>query len=162
MKKDNYTINSRKFDGSIHRTWKADLIQSSDSLLVFLGEFEKEVFHSDLGVIRRGTISYEYYWLDRWYNIFRFQEPNGDLRNFYCNINIPPTLKNNVLDYIDLDLDLLVFEDFTYKLLDEDEYAENSIIYNYSENILGKVSESILEIKELIKFRRFPFDYSCA
>jgi len=73
------TINSRKFDGKIHRSWQAESIAQKDSLLIFVGEFDKEVKHSHLGVIRRGTISYEYYWLDRWYNVFRFHEPDGDL-----------------------------------------------------------------------------------
>ena len=105
-------INSRKFNGKIHRSWKADLIKKQDSLLIFVGEFEKEVKHSELGVIGRGTISYEYYWLDRWYNIFKFFEPNGNLRNFYCNLNMPPEFKEGVLDYIDLDIDVLVSKNF--------------------------------------------------
>ena len=93
------TINSRKYDGKIHRSWKATLIGQTNSLLKFVGEFDQEIKHAHLGVIRRGTVSYEYYWLDRWYNVFRFHEPEGDLRNFYCNVNLPPKFENDVLDY---------------------------------------------------------------
>ncbi|HVF29506.1 MAG TPA: hypothetical protein VNA22_00995, partial [Pyrinomonadaceae bacterium] len=69
------TINSRKYDGTIRRAWTCEFIEQRDSLLLFVGEFEAAVEHRDLGRIEAGTVSYEYYWLDRWYNIFRFHEP---------------------------------------------------------------------------------------
>lgn len=152
------TINSRKFDNKIHRSWKAELIEQNDSLLVFVGEFEKEVTHPNLGVIRRGTISYEFYWLDRWYNIFRFHEPDGALRNFYCNVNMLPTLENGVLDYVDLDIDILVWKDFKYEILDADEFAENYQKYSYSENLKQTVASSVKELINLIENRKYPFN----
>ena len=152
------TINSRKFDGKVHRSWQANLIERRGSLMIFLGEFEKEVIHSNLGVIRRGTVSYEYYWLDRWYNVFQFHEPDGELRNFYCNISEPPKLKKNVLDYVDFDLDILVWKDFSYEILDSEEFDENKGIFKYPSKIIKKVHQSVSEIEMLIQNRRFPFD----
>ncbi|MGC2237370.1 MAG: DUF402 domain-containing protein [Pyrinomonadaceae bacterium] len=151
-------INSRKFDGKIHKSWKAELIERNDSLLIFVGEFEKEVKHSNLGVIRRGTISYEYYWLDRWYNIFRFHEPDGALRNFYCNVNMPPKFENGVLDYVDLDIDILVWKDFKYEILDAGEFEENAGKYNYSESLKQTVDLNVKEIINLIENRKYPFN----
>jgi protein associated with RNAse G/E len=152
------TINSRKFDNKIHRSWKAELIEQNDSLLIFVGEFEKEVKHSHLGVIRRGTISYEYYWLDRWYNIFRFHEPGGALRNFYCNINMPPQFENDVLDYVDLDIDILVWKDFKYEILDADELEENAEKYNYSQELKQTVALNVKELINIIENRKYPFN----
>lgn len=160
--KKNVTINSRKFDGTIRRSWQADLIEQTDSLLVFLGVFEKEVKHPDLGVIRRGTISYEFYWLDRWYNVFRFHEPEGDLRNFYCNLNLPPVFRENSLDYIDLDLDILVWKDFSYEILDEDEFLASSENFKYEEKIINGVEKNKFELLEMIESRKFPFDFQAA
>jgi protein associated with RNAse G/E len=152
------TINSRKFDNKIHRSWKAELIEQTDSLLIFVGEFEKEVTHSNLGVIRRGTVSYEFYWLERWYNIFRFHEPDGALRNFYCNINMPPRFAGDVLDYVDLDIDILVWKDFSFEILDADEFAENSEKYNYSQNLKQTVDSNVKELIKLIENRQYPFN----
>lgn len=152
-------INSRKFDGVIHRTWKAKLIEQNNSLLSFVGEFEKEVFHPSLGVIRRGTISYEFYWLDRWYNVFRFHEPDSSLRNFYCNVNMPPTFINEVLNYVDLDVDILIWKDFSYQVLDLDEFEDNARKYSYPEDLRRKVQTSVSELIFLIENRIFPFDY---
>lgn len=150
-------INSRKFNGEIHRSWKANLIENRESLLIFVGEFEQEVRHSQLGIIRRGTISYEYYWLDCWYNIFKFHEPEGELRNFYCNVNMPPKFKNNVLDYVDLEIDVLVSKDFSVEVLDRDEFEENSKFFGYSESLITKTFQTLDELLELIKVRAFPF-----
>jgi len=153
-----YTINSRKLDNSIHRSWKAKLLQKEESLLLFYGEFEKEVKHEHLGVIRRGTASYEFYWLDGWYNVFRFHEPSGDLRNFYCNLNMPPILENNVLDYVDLDIDILVWKDFSYSILDLDEFAENTEKFRYSKELREKVDSSLKELILKIEKKEFPFN----
>ena len=38
--------------------------------------FDEEIEHELLGTISSGTISTEYYWLDRWYNVFRFSDSN--------------------------------------------------------------------------------------
>ncbi len=150
-------INSRKFNGEIHRSWQANFIEKKDSLLIFVGRFEEEVRHPKLGVIRRGTISYEYYWLDHWYNIFKFHEPEGELRNFYCNINMPPKYENNVLDYIDLEIDVLVSKSFAVEILDRDEFEENSKIFNYSAELKTKTFQTLAELLTIIENRAFPF-----
>lgn len=151
------TINSRKFDGSIHRSWKADLVARSGTLLTFVGEFDEDVRHPHLGIIRRGTVSLEYYWLDRWYNIFRFQEPKA-LRNFYCNVNMPPKFENGTLDYVDLDIDVLVWPNFEYKILDREEFEKNAEKFVYSEDVIRKAEASLEQLSSLIDRREFPFN----
>ena len=42
-------------------------------LIVLDAVFDAEIQHDLLGPIALGTVSREYYWLDRWYNIFRFR-----------------------------------------------------------------------------------------
>ena len=153
------TINSRKYDGNLHRSWKAELIETNNNLIEFIGKFDKEVAHSQLGVIGRGTISYEFYWFERWYNVFRFHEPDGTLRNFYCNINMPPKFENDVLDYVDLDIDVVIWKDFTRQILDVEEFDENSRKYAYPDSLREKVRESLSELILLVDNRIFPFDY---
>ncbi len=153
-----YTINSRRYDRSIRKTWTCELIEQRGTLLLFRGVFDREVHHPDLGHIEIGTVSYEYYWLDRWYNVFRFHRPNGRFRNFYCNINMPPELGDGFLDYVDLDLDLLSDTDGNFRILDEDEYLENSKAFGYSARIMDSVDAAVIELKSLIANRQFPFD----
>lgn len=150
-------INSRKYDGTIHRTWNVQLVSIEKTLLTFVGIFDREIVHQHLGIIRRGTISYEYYWLDKWFNIFRFHEPTGELRNFYCNINLPPTFENNVLDYIDLEIDILVKKTFEVEILDIDEFEEFSIKYGYSENLKKKAFQTLRNVLKMVNKKEFPF-----
>ena len=152
------TINARKFDGTIGRSWQCRLIERNDTLLTFVGVFENDVQHADLGFIRRGTISYEYYWLDRWYSVFRFHEPNGEFRNYYCNINLPPRFENGVLDYIDLDLDVLVWSDFSVNLLDRDDFEANAAAFGYPVDVLSGAEDALRILTGMIEERRFPFD----
>jgi hypothetical protein len=153
------TINSRKFDGRIRRSWQAELLEETEEFYLLVGEFDSEVKHSKLGVIGRGTVSYEYYWKNEWYNVFRFHEPDGNLRNFYCNINRPPEFAGDVLDYIDLEIDILVWRDFSFEILDLDEYEESSRKFNFSDEVKYKVEESLNKLLEMIKAKTFPFDY---
>lgn len=158
MQSKTVNVISRKFDLSIRRTWRCRLIEQSGPLITLIGEFDRDIEHPDLGLIHRGTISHEYFWLDRWYNVFRFHEPDGKLRNFYCNINLPPKFENGVLDYVDLDIDVIVWPDFTAKTVDLDEFESNSVLYSYPESVRLEAFAALAEIKGIIATREFPFD----
>lgn len=150
------TINSRKFDRSVRRSWTCRLVEQDNPLLLFVGEFDEDISHPDLGLVKSGTISYEYYWLDRWYNIFRFHEPGGSLRNYYCNINMPPVFENGVLDYVDLDIDVLVWPDSSFHVLDLDEYEQNAARFNYPASVRSKVTAAIDELLAMIENDALP------
>ena len=152
------SVQTYKYDGKPHRSWKAELTWQKDDLLVLLGVFDKEISHPDLGVIKPGTISYEYYWLGRWYNVFRFHEPDGAFRNFYCNINTPPRFENGVLEYVDLDIDILVSANDEIGILDLEEFRENSKRFGYPAEIISKANQTLNELQEMIKLKHFPFD----
>jgi uncharacterized protein len=151
------TVRTFKFDGTEHRRWSASVRQRQDTLLVLDALFETEIQHPLLGTIDAGTLSLEYYWLDRWYNVFRFMHPEGTLRNFYCNVSVPPVLNHNVLSYIDLDIDILVAPDLSFRILDEDEFKDNAARYNYPVEIKERAQSAVAELVALINSRAFPF-----
>ena len=152
-------INSRKFDGTIYRSWKCELLEEACDYWLFVGEFEQEVSHSILGIIRRKTVSYEYYFKNKGFNIFRFHEPEGSLKFYYCNINLPPVFENGVVDYVDLDIDILVHRDFNFEILDEDEFEDNSIKYDYPPDLIYNVERNLNDLISIIRNRLFPFDF---
>ncbi len=150
------TINSRKYDQSIRRSWTARLVETKGALLIFAGLFDRDVDHPDLGLINSGTVSWEYYWLDRWYSIFRFHDPDGRLRNYYCNINMPPVFTGIALEYVDLDIDVVVWPDLSYKVLDLDEFEANAAIFEYPEKVQSRASAALDEVVALIEKGRLP------
>lgn len=150
-------IEALKYDRSLHRSWKGELIGENDDYWEFVGVFESEIKHPLLGVIEIGTVSYEFYWKNRCYNVFRFHNPGGDLRNFYCNVNLPPVFENDLLNYVDLDIDILVTPDLSFEIVDLDEFEENARKFNYPAEVLEKAYGGLTELVEMIQAKKFPF-----
>ena len=146
-----------KYDGAEYRRWSARVARREGSLIVLDAEFEFDVQHHLLGNIQRGTRTIEYYWLDRWYNVFRFLNADGSTRLFYCNVNMPPTLEDDLLSYIDLDIDILVQPDLSYQVLDLEEFAANTERYGYSEGTKRQADAAVAELIKMIEARQFPF-----
>jgi len=156
MAGEKVTVNSRKYDGRIRRTWQCKLVERQESLVVLVGEFEQDIEHPGLGRINCGTLSHEYYWLDRWYNIFRFHEPNGTFRNYYCNVAMPPEFDGSTLDYVDLDIDILVWPDHRYEVVDRDDFQRNTFKYGYTSEIRQMADNSVDEIVRMIESKALP------
>jgi protein associated with RNAse G/E len=154
------TVRVLKYDGAEYRRWRARLAHREGSLIVLDAEFEIDVNHHLLGDIKRGTRTIEYYWLDRWYNVFRFLNDNDQTRSYYCNVNMPPTFADDLLTYIDLDIDILVQPDLSYQVLDLEEFAANAARYGYSEDIKRQAHGAVDELISMIETRQFPFGES--
>ena len=152
----NITVRSLYFDGSLRRSWKCRPISTDGELLTFIGEFEHAVSHPDLGDIPAGTLSVEYYWLNRWYNIFEFRAPDLSLRNYYCNVNMPPRFDGAVLEYIDLDLDVVAWPDHSYSILDRHEFEENALKFGYDAETVMRAESALEELVALARNRAFP------
>jgi hypothetical protein len=151
------SVHSYKYDGRLHREWPARFVRSEGSLLVVEGFFTGEVVHPLLGIIKAGTHSTEFFWTDRWYSVFLFREPTGEARNFYCNVNTPALLDDCTLSFVDLDVDVLVRTDFSFQILDEEEFETHAELYNYPPLYRRRVQESIAELVSMIEGRQFPF-----
>ena len=151
-------VRAYKYDGLLHRKWPAQLLRQEGSLIVLDARFTEEVIHESLGTIPCGTLSLEHYWLDRWYNVFRFAQPNGQLRNYYCNVNVPATFEDHILSYVDLDLDILVEPNFTYRILDIEDFESNVRYYEYPPDVQINARRALDELVGMIETRAFPFD----
>lgn len=79
---------------------------------------------------------------------------------YYINFQVPFTRRDCGIDTLDLDLDLVIYPDFTYKWKDVDEYQkaiECGIIF--PDWIQGIEAEKV-EIIEKLENRQYPFDGS--
>lgn len=146
-----YTIHSRKFDGSIRRSWKCDLVYEDSDKLDLVGSFAERVEHPDLGVIEAGTISHERFYLNRWFNYFIFERSDGSLRNYYINICMPPKIGEGTIDYVDLDLDLIVWPDGQWQTLDLEEFRENRSKFSYPDEVSNRALETLKDLENLVQ-----------
>ena len=76
-------------------------------------------------VFKNGDRFIEYYYTDRWYNIFAIHDRDDDsVKGWYCNIGMPAEFSDRIVSYVDLALDLWVSADGKQTVLDEDEFEE--------------------------------------
>jgi protein associated with RNAse G/E len=111
-------------------TWqyKAWLLENKESRIVLEARFDREDTTLHGMLLAKGDRFIETYYTNRWYNTFEIHAREDDqLRGWYCNIGKPAEFDGQVLSYIDLALDLLVFPDGRQVILDEDEFAELEI-----------------------------------
>jgi protein associated with RNAse G/E len=74
-------------------------------------------------VFKTGDRFVEYYYTDRWYNIFAvYDRDDGRLKGWYCNVGKPAVFEAGVVSYVDLALDLWVSTTGQQTVLDEDEF----------------------------------------
>ena len=136
-------VRSLAYDGTCRREWSADVIKRSPGRIDLVGVFDSTVEHPELGRIDAGTFSYEIFWDDRWYNFFRFEYPKGHLRNHYINISMPPKFLDGRIDYVDLDIDVVVWPGKEPQVLDEDEFCENAVKFGYPTELQEKTLSTL-------------------
>jgi protein associated with RNAse G/E len=152
-----FSIRVLRYDGTEHRRWNARLVRRDDPLLILEAEFDVEVQHSHVGHIPQGTRTVECYWHDRWYNIFEFLDEAGQTRLWYCNVNLPPVIDESSIAYVDLDLDLLVRTDFSYQILDADEFEHHARLFGYPQEVQESAHRALRDLISRIEMRQFPF-----
>ena len=76
---------------------------------------------------------------------------------YYVNMSSPFVYDEKSLKYIDYDLDVKVFPDMSYLILDEDEYADHKLQMNYPEVIDQILQDNLKKLLGWIKQRKGPF-----
>lgn len=132
-----YIIHSYKHDGSIHRSWdEAILLDETDNYMVF-GNEKTLVTESDGRTWKTKEPAIIYFYKNNWFNVIGQCKKDGIY--YYCNIASPFIIEGYTIKYIDYDLDLRVFPDNAFKILDRGEYNYHKSKMNYSvelDNIL--------------------------
>lgn len=102
---------------------------------------------------KKGDRFVEYYYSDRWYNIFEiYDRDNGKIKGWYCNIGKPAVIEDGLVSYSDLALDLWVSIDGKQTVLDEDEFED----LNLSEELRRGALHGLEELKNLFLNNRPP------
>lgn len=152
---DKLEIHCYKHNGKLHRQWdEAVVLEIKEDYIVF-GNNKTTVVDSDGRVWKTKEPAIMFFYKDRWFNII------GQLKDygiyFYCNIATPYIIDENVIKYIDYDLDLRIFPDGTFKVLDKNEYRYHKITMRYSEEIDIIVQDSLNKLIENKNINAFPF-----
>jgi len=104
-------------------------------------------------VFKMGDRFIEYYYTDRWYNIFVVHDGvNGKIKGWYCNIGKPAVIEDGIVSYIDLALDLWVSANGKQTVLDEDEFEA----LNLAEELRTGALNGLEELKQLFLNEKPP------
>lgn len=110
----------------------------------------------DLGYTRfePGDHFTEYYFTDRWFNIFDIAAANGERKGWYCNMAQPATITDDRIEQIDLLLDVWVDPRGVPLVLDEDEFASDTTL---SEEQRAGAQQGLRDILRMVAEHEEPF-----
>jgi hypothetical protein len=97
----------------------------------------------------------EWYFTDRWYNIFEVHTADGSLKGWYCNVAEPAAIAEPVITCRDLLLDVWVSPNGDTLTLDEDEFAADTTLDQTTREAALRALDALLQ---LIRARAFPFN----
>lgn len=150
-------VYSTKYDGSFHRRQPGWFLQRKGPLILIQHRAGIPIeFAAREWIPKANAIAH--YWIDRWYSIYRSVSENGEPLGWYCNIATPAQFDGRTLRYMDLDIDISVRADRSYRILDEDEFQANIQRLAYPPDLIANVRAAVAEILRLVQEEAFPFD----
>ena len=137
-------IQCYKHNGKVHRCWdEAVLIDIKKDYMVF-GNEKTLVTESQGNTWRTKEPAVMYFFKNRWYNIIVQFKKEGI--TYYCNIASPFIIEDNTIKYIDYDLDLRIFPNGSFKILDKGEYKYHKKLMNYSKDLDIAIRSALTEL----------------
>lgn len=154
-----WRIEAYKYNNSLHYTMPAYLLERSDDWLRFRTQLGGTLNHLTRGFAEPISRPSEMiFWLGRWYNVYLNFDHAGTFRHFYCNIGLPPTVGDEVISFVDLDLDIRIWADGHTELLDEDEFIAHAAQFNYPPDVRRKAWAAVDQVMVLWRSKTPPFN----
>jgi protein associated with RNAse G/E len=88
----------------------------------------------------------EYYYANRWFNIFDIASPDGTRKGWYCNVAEPARIYDDHIEQIDLILDVWITPHGETLILDEDEFAVDTTLSQEQRNSAQKGLQALLAL----------------
>lgn len=148
-------IQSYKHRGTLHRTWEESIVLKGTSKEIIGGNDRILVTEADGRQWRTREPAICYFSANHWFNVIGMIRTDG--LYYYCNLGTPFTYDEEALKYIDYDLDIKIYPDMTFKLLDEDEYEAHREEMNYPEAVDRIIQQNVKELMNWIHQRKGPF-----
>jgi predicted RNA-binding protein associated with RNAse of E/G family len=116
--------------------------------------FSRPDVQTSYHTFRQGDRFVEWFYGDRWYNIFEMHDRDDDrLTGWYCNVTRPALITPDTIRANDLALDVFVAPDGTIHVLDEGEFAALPL----DESTRAHALAALDTLKHLALSRQPPF-----
>ncbi|WP_353853905.1 DUF402 domain-containing protein [Bacillus sp. Bos-x628] len=160
-----FQIHAHQWDEVIERKIRYDagvveytcqFLDSQEQQLVLFHKIE-DTFSMIAGqnklTIPKGSYTTAYYWEDRPYNLYFWRDHQGNYLGSYFNIVKNTCIQEQMVIFEDLMIDLLVFPNGDYFILDEDELPEalecfeNGSVYNALYVLIDSLESILSQVK---------------
>jgi uncharacterized protein len=116
-------VQKKDLAGNVLIEYEGEELQRDEHSITLEALFTRDDMPFMEVVFKKADRFVEYYYSDRWYNIFViYDRDDGRLKGWYCNVGTPAVIEDQVVSYVDLALDLWVSTDGKQTVLDQDEF----------------------------------------
>ena len=148
-------LHSYKHNGEIQRGSDETIVIDIKDDYIVVGNYRALIIKGDGRIYRTREPAIMYFYKDRWFNII------GQLKKYglfyYCNLATPYLIDDGIIKYIDYDLDLRVFPDGGFRVLDNNEYNYHKKKMDYPEDIEKIIKDELSELIEMKRKNIGPF-----
>lgn len=141
---DRLQIQCYKHDGKVHRCWDEAVVLDIKKDYIVFGNEKTLVIEAQGNTWRTKEPAVMYFFKDKWYNIIVQLKKEGV--TYYCNIATPFIIEEGTIKYIDYDLDLRIFPNGSFKILDKQEYKYHKKKMGYSKELDMVINNSLSEL----------------
>lgn len=156
---ENYFIHSYKHDGNIHKSWEEAILLENNADYLIFGNNRTKVTKADGRSWRTKEPSIMFFYKRHWFSVIAQIRDYGI--QYKCDIASPYILEGKTLKYIDYDLDLKVFSNGSFKILDRKEYQYHKEKMNYPDDLDFILKNELSKLIEIVRKKEGPFDFNC-
>ena len=153
---DKFQIQCYKHNKKVHRAWSEAVVLDIKKDYIVFGNNKTLVIESEGTTWRTKEPAIMYFFKNKWYNVISQMKRDGIY--YYCNIATPFIIEENTIKYIDYDLDLRIFPQGEYKILDKLEYEYHKNKMNYSDELDIVINNALSELINEYKNNAIMFD----
>lgn len=155
---DKLQIQCYKHDGRVHRAWNEAVVLDFKKDYIVFGNNKTQVTEEEGNTWRTKEPAIVYFFKDKWFNVISQLKKDGIY--YYCNIATPFIIEDGTIKYIDYDLDLRVFPDGSFKVLDRGEYKYHKSLMNYSDTLDRVLKSELTSLIEMVRKKELAFKHS--
>jgi uncharacterized protein len=146
-------VQKKNPSGEVTYQYEGVLLKRDENSITLEALFDRQDMPFMDIILKNGDRFVEHYYTDRWYNIFAvYDRDDGKLKGWYCNIGKPAVIKDGVVSYVDLALDLWVSGHGKQTVLDEDEFEKLDL----NEELSAGALNGLNQLKRLFENNKPP------
>jgi protein associated with RNAse G/E len=149
-------IQCYKHNGQVYRNWDETLVLEVNDDYIVCANNKAKVTEIDGRSWMTKEPAILFYYKKKWFNIIAQFKKNGIY--YYCNVASPYLIDDSTIKYIDYDLDLRVFPDGSFRVLDRGEYDYHKVKMKYGTKIDKIVNTELNNLISDYLQKKGPFE----